>query len=106
MEDPDYLARRDRIAHRSWLKNKYGLTPETYQEILDSQNGGCAICRATTPGRSTSIRLAVDHDHDTGLVRGLLCDSCNVGLGRFKDDPMLLQSATLYLTERMMSYSY
>lgn len=105
MEDPTYLVRRDAIVNRSWLKSKYGITPERYSELLEQQNGRCAICKSTNPGRSGSQRFAVDHDHVTGEVRGLLCDHCNVGLGRFQDNPMLLQAATLYLAEKaVMTY--
>jgi hypothetical protein len=65
-----------------WAKNiqmRYGITQEQYEEMLSEQNGGCAICGITeaTNGR----RLAVDHDHQTGEVRGLLCNNCNVAVG-------------------------
>jgi IS30 family transposase len=57
---------------------KYGLTPEMYEELLAHQGGSCAICKnACTTGK----KLAVDHCHDTGRVRGLLCASCNTQLG-------------------------
>ncbi len=59
------------------------------------QDGRCAICDTTTPrGRGT---WHADHDHKTGLVRGLLCNACNVGLGFLKDDPVLLRKAAEYL---------
>lgn len=82
------------------LKRKYGLGVEDYQFLLEGQAGGCAIC-----GKSQSQQwkagwnhpLEVDHCHDTGRVRGLLCSSCNVSLGRFKHDPAILRRAADYL---------
>lgn len=53
----------------------------------------CAICG----GRDKNRHLAIDHCHDTGLIRGLLCMGCNTALGRFKDDPVLLRKAIVYL---------
>ena len=67
---------RIRDSHREHLKARYGLTPEEYQSILTRQNGACAICQRHPRKR----RLAVDHDHGDGHVRGLLCDRCNRGL--------------------------
>jgi hypothetical protein len=72
---------------------RYGLTPEEYDLMLVLQDGLCAICHRPP----TDIKLAVDHDHETGTVRGLLCPSCNNGLGRFRDDPALLTRAADYL---------
>lgn len=82
------------------LQYKYGITPDDYQAMLDSQNGGCAICGITQTQvwkEGWNHPLEVDHDHDTGKVRGLLCSSCNVSLGRFKHDPALLRRAADYL---------
>ena len=56
---------------KSHLKRKYGLTLEAYQELLDSQGGGCPICGKPDPDN-------VDHDHETGRVRGILCWDCNI----------------------------
>ncbi len=78
---------------RKWhLKTKYGLTPERYDEMLEAQGGGCAIC-GKPPGDTA---LHVDHCHETGRVRGLLCFSCNAGLGQFHHDPELLYEAMAY----------
>jgi len=79
-------------AHRSTCK-KYGLTPDQYSQMLEQQGGGCAICGVTPNGK----RLAVDHCHTTGKVRGLLCSPCNTGLGVFKDNTDLLHNAVKYL---------
>lgn len=70
------------------------VTDEQYDALLVLQEGLCAICRKAPPERR---RLAVDHDHQTGTVRGLLCSRCNLGLGYFKDDPDHLRAATAYL---------
>lgn len=67
---------RIRDNHREHLKARYGLTPEDYESLLNMQNGACAICQRHPRKR----RLAVDHDHADGHVRGLLCDRCNRGL--------------------------
>lgn len=86
----------DRAAAQRWRERlrPYGITPEQHAEIMVKQNGLCAICSG--PCKS-GRRLAIDHDHSTGRVRGLLCASCNNGLGRFKDDPALLVAAANYL---------
>lgn len=78
------------------LKTKYGLTEATFDEMLERQGGGCGICGTQEP-QGRGQRLHVDHDHKTGQVRGLLCTSCNNGLGRFHDDVDLLRAAVAYL---------
>ncbi len=81
-------------AWRRWyLKDKYGITPERYDAMLERQGGLCAICEQ--PPQKTLLH--VDHDHDTGRVRGLLCFSCNVALGYLKHDLDRLASAMTYL---------
>lgn len=78
--------------HRGKLK-KYGLTEHSYESLKKAQNGVCAIC-----GKADKIKmLAVDHDHKSGQVRGLLCSKCNIGLGCFKDNIKLLVGAVDYL---------
>lgn len=79
--------------HRRNLK-RFGLTPEQYDAMLAEQGGVCAICQRPDADR----RLAVDHDHATGRVRGLLCKSCNKALGAFRDSTDLLLRAVEYLT--------
>lgn len=91
---------RDREVHRrSTTKRRYGLTLEQYDELLLDQNGACAICREpetlTVGGRLR--RLAIDHDHSTDTVRGLLCYGCNVSLGHFNDSVPTLERAIRYL---------
>jgi hypothetical protein len=77
----------------------YGLTVERYLDLLESQNGVCAICaRPETAKRGGQTKtLAVDHDHKTGLVRGLLCQSCNTAIGLMNDDPQRMAAAIDYL---------
>ena len=75
------------------LKKKYDITPQDYTEMLAEQDGNCGICGAP-PGDS---RLCVDHNHRTGMVRGLLCFSCNVGIGNLRHDPWKLRAAADYL---------
>ena len=82
------------------LQTQYGLTPLDYAEMLDAQNGLCAICGEpeTTRHKTGTVRqLSVDHNHETGKVRELLCHNCNCGIGRFKDDIEKLREAVAYL---------
>ena len=86
----------ERHARKSYLKQKYGVTPEHVDALLAAQGEVCAICRK--PGRdSRGFRPHVDHDHATGVVRGVLCNLCNQGLGAFRDDTALLAAAIEYL---------
>lgn len=84
---------------RGHLKAKYGITLETYDQIVKIQGGTCAIChtKETAKNQYGVMRLSVDHDHKTGKVRGLLCDKCNRGVGCFNDDPKILAEAIRYL---------
>jgi hypothetical protein len=79
-------------------RTRYGITLKDYDNLYASQAGCCAICGTTSgiAGQTGSL-LFVDHDHATGAVRGLLCRDCNVGLGAFRDSPLNLARAALYL---------
>jgi hypothetical protein len=77
------------------LRAKFGLTLDEYHEMLEAQGGVCKVCGGVNIDR----RLAVDHCHATGRVRGLLCGLCNIGLGYFKDDPARLRGALAYLED-------
>jgi predicted secreted protein len=81
------------------LKSKFGISMADYERILAEQGGVCAICKKaeTAKWRSRTRRLAVDHDHDTDEVRGLLCMACNMGIGMFADEPDVLEVAAKYL---------
>lgn len=84
-------------ARRTLLKMKYGITPEDFNELLAHQGGQCAICSANEPGDE---QWHIDHNHETGQIRGLLCRNCNIGIGFFGDKPWLLRAAAGYLEER------
>lgn len=84
-----------RKARRYALKSLFGLTPEEWQKINDSQGGVCAICKGVS-----DKALCVDHSHKTGKVRGLLCGKCNRALGLLQDSPEITLSATEYLKSR------
>jgi hypothetical protein len=79
---------------------KYGLTPQSWKELFDSQGGKCAICHVDVNGKK---RFHVDHDHNTGQVRGILCTKCNVGIGALKDDAETVFNAYLYLSRAVLS---
>lgn len=77
------------------LKDSTHITAEDYLKLLKDQNGKCAICKFKPENGDN--RLAVDHDHGTKKVRGLLCSKCNTALGLFKDDVEILDEAISYL---------
>lgn len=101
-KNSDERAKRDpSYSQRTNLKKMYGMTPEQYWALRDKQAGVCAICEE--PEKMVRygkvVNLAVDHCHKTGIVRGLLCSSCNRGIGKLKDSPKILKSALLYLLD-------
>ncbi len=75
------------------LMYKYGVTVEEYNKMFEFQQGGCAICRQAQPEKN----LAVDHNHETDEIRGLLCFKCNIILGHLNDDEDLLWKIAEYL---------
>lgn len=79
------------------LKKQYGMTLEDYAIMSEQQDNKCSICLTPT---KTNVSLCVDHNHDTGEVRGLLCQPCNSGIGFLKDDPTILARAINYLLEK------
>lgn len=101
---PDWDTRPVRALERSgygkdrhWeykLRRNYGMEKGEYLRMLEAQDGLCAMCGGTN---SSGKRLAVDHDHKTGKVRGLLCTNCNSALGKFGEDIDRLLEAALYL---------
>jgi len=78
----------------SRLRRKFGIGLNEYEEMIVKQEGNCLICKEVC---STGRRLAVDHCHVTGKVRGLLCSKCNIAIGLLKDDVSLLATAIDYL---------
>lgn len=90
----DTIEERERAVKESYLRRRYNLSLKEYEAMLAGQNGLCKICGRPDPkGR----KLHVDHDHNTGAVRGLLCQGCNFGLGGFQDNPELLLEAVKYI---------
>ena len=82
------------------LMHSFGITVERFEELLELQAGCCAICHkppTEANGHRNKHRLHVDHDHETGTVRGLLCNNCNAGLGYFRDSQRSLGAAIKYL---------
>jgi hypothetical protein len=92
---------RKKRDHRQWWLRLYGLTQEDYAALLAAQDGVCAICqqpeRYIDARTGEPRRLAVDHDHETNRVRGLLCGRCNRSIGQFADDHERLMRASDYL---------
>lgn len=90
----DILARgRKYNTPDKWRRRKYGIAQDVYDSMMIQQGGLCAIYGAPPENRA----LAVDHDHKTGMIRELLCGSCNMALGLMRDDPVRLQAAIEYL---------
>lgn len=94
---PEITPKRQDQALRSHLKTKYNISMEDFEELFHRQEGRCAICGSDGSNHKKYNRLVVDHNHTTGKVRGLLCFSCNVGLGSFQDNSDILEKANQYL---------
>ena len=101
-----YKKNRDKILKRNNIYNKgggnlkrYNITLKEYKELLKKQKGVCAICKQSEVSKLKGKikKLAVDHCHKIGKVRGLLCDRCNRGLGYFRDDKIIIKNALNYL---------
>ena len=85
--DPKFDKRRD-------VKKYFGISLEEYEEMIEEQGGSCAICGTNEPrGRGWHV----DHDHGSGVIRGVLCHHCNLGIGHFKDDTNVIKNAISYL---------
>lgn len=93
--EKDYLGTRLKQRANN-LKRMFGMSIEEYEDKAKQQNNVCAICGGVC---KSGKRLAVDHDHKTGKIRGLLCGNCNGGLGKFQDNPELLIKAAEYLKQ-------
>lgn len=93
--------RPSQVERMKWntLLRKYSLTKEKYEELLSRQGGKCAICESHDPGRKDH-HFAVDHNHKTKAIRGLLCQRCNCAVGFMKDNPELLRKAAEYVEAR------
>lgn len=96
----EYVAKRPPLdkERASQFKYRYGVTKEAFDSMWEDQDGKCCICQEDL---SLELRgYAIDHNHETGQVRGLLCNKCNTGLGLFMDNPDFLNRAEGYLRER------
>ena len=93
--DPEYKAK---VKERRY-NSKYGIDFQRYDEILEIQDGVCAICKGEDFGRKGLERFLVDHCHDTDKVRGLVCNNCNSLIGFSREDTTLIQNAIKYLNE-------
>ena len=109
VKTPVSIASRERYAKtpagrlavkRSRLRKHYGIEYEQYMEMFAAQNGVCAMCGTPPPGTD---RLAVDHCHSSGKIRGLLCIPCNLILGNAKDRISTLEAGVRYLTQSRSS---
>lgn len=87
----DRKQERHQLQWERLILDRYGLTPDDYAAMSEKQGNVCAICKQSGP------RLAVDHDHETGAIRALLCKGCNVALGSMRDNPELMNAAAEYL---------
>lgn len=79
------------------LRSKYGISVQQYQSMLDAQFGLCAICGSASSRSIRSPNLHVDHNHETGAVRGLLCHPCNLGIGYLSDSAETIKRALDYI---------
>lgn len=102
--DAENLIRKREIDLKYKLKSKYNLSVEQYYKLLDLCDYRCEICEKKVKGpfqhKGKKERACVDHDHKTGVVRGILCADCNWGLGLFQDNPELCFNAAQYLKGR------
>lgn len=95
--NPEAFKERYRWAH---VRKTYGLTRLQWEALFDEQGRRCGCCGTDKP---TKQGWVVDHDHDTGTVRGILCQYCNVMLGNAMDDPTRLESGIRYLSRMLLS---
>jgi hypothetical protein len=95
-DTPKFKAQVKKYNSRYSRQRLYGITELEYARMFVAQDGVCATCKEVDP---TGRALAVDHDHDTGKVRGLLCNMCNLALGKVKDNIALLEAMIAYLKE-------
>lgn len=92
----EYQIKHPQTKRKERMK-KYGLTPEDYESMYEKQKGKCLICGEQKVNRGKYHSLFVDHNHETGKVRGLLCQRCNFLIGQARDNVKILKSAIKYL---------
>lgn len=91
---------RERDPEGRWaynIKRWYGIEPEDYYRMLEEQDGCCALCSSDSPNGKRLTKFHIDHCHETGKVRGLLCGKCNTFIGLANHDPDVLLRAAEYL---------
>ena len=81
------------------ISSRYGISPDEYLELIESQDNKCAICGCDFSVEQNLQKACVDHDHNTGAIRGLLCRACNMAIGLFNDNPDTCLNACMYLKE-------
>lgn len=96
-----YRSKRREVEREGHLRRTFGISQADYDALLAKQGGGCAIC-GKPPAK---IALHVDHDHETGEIRGLLCVGCNNALGQFHDDSRLLTRAICYIGDDLLPFT-
>jgi hypothetical protein len=90
---------RKRRYRNTDLIRRFGISHDDYEVILNSQGGVCAICKKVRTDKGKQ-HMVIDHSHENGHIRGVLCSQCNKALGCFCDDVNILKSAIEYLTEK------
>lgn len=99
----EYRANKPGYHRKHNLRHRYGLTYDDFHSILEAQNYSCAICEVEISHGleyRTDRSVAVDHNHDTGEVRGILCSKCNLVLGHARESTEILYKSIVYLSER------
>ena len=81
---------------KKWIERTFNIDYSLYEDLLAKQNNVCAICGREETAKNAKY-LAVDHDHETGEIRGLLCSACNRALGLLQDKPSIIEKAYKYL---------
>lgn len=94
--------RNKKLLSANQMRHKYGIEPEEYERLLEEQDGVCAICGSEDNGfnQHGTKRFAIDHNHTTGDIRGLLCNRCNTAIGLLQDDPDIIRKAEAYVREK------
>lgn len=102
IENKETIAIQKAAWYKSKRFDKYGITKQQFDFALETQKYSCAICSILF---DDTHRVYIDHCHNTGKVRGLLCFHCNTGLGHFKDNTELMQKGVSYLNDHPFNYS-
>lgn len=95
-ETPEQRERRRKMVRENWFRSKYNISVADYDLMFAAQNGLCASCNLPPGGAKNNSVLHVDHDHETGTVRALLCGDCNRAFGIMNEDPDRIWQLLLY----------